>query len=116
MSKENLGQLQATGRVPATSETFISPSQEYAQGYEGTTVRFTVRAGRRMLWRAWVSVTLRTWRLLLIRTCRWCRLGGRGRQRFSRGPNPRVDQGRPGSQHLYRFRTRRRSVTCGLAG
>jgi hypothetical protein len=35
MSKANLGQL----------ETFISPSQEYAQGYEGATVRFTVRAG-----------------------------------------------------------------------
>jgi hypothetical protein len=45
MSKANLEQLQATGRVPATSETFISPSQEYAQGYEGTTVRFTARAG-----------------------------------------------------------------------
>jgi hypothetical protein len=47
MSKENFGQLQATGRVPATSDTFVSPSQEYAQGYEGTTVRFTVRGGTR---------------------------------------------------------------------
>lgn len=33
MSKENFGQLQATGRVPATSETFVSPSGEYASRY-----------------------------------------------------------------------------------
>ena len=45
MSKANSEQLHATGRVPATSETFISPSQEYAQGYNGVTVRFSVRAG-----------------------------------------------------------------------
>jgi hypothetical protein len=45
MSKSNFNQLQATGRVPATSETFISPSQEYAQGYDGVTARFSVRAG-----------------------------------------------------------------------
>jgi hypothetical protein len=45
MSKANFDQLQTTGRVPATSETFISPSQEYAQGYNGVTVKFSVRAG-----------------------------------------------------------------------
>jgi RHS repeat-associated protein len=45
MSKGNFEELQATGRVPATSETFISPSGEYASGYEGTTVRFSVRGG-----------------------------------------------------------------------
>ena len=26
-------------------ETFVSPAQEYAQGYDGVTVRFSVRAG-----------------------------------------------------------------------
>jgi hypothetical protein len=45
MSKENFGELQATGRVPATSETFISPSEEYASKYAGVTVRLSVRAG-----------------------------------------------------------------------
>jgi hypothetical protein len=45
MSKGHYEQLQATGRVPATSETFISPSQAYSQGYEGVTVKFTVRGG-----------------------------------------------------------------------
>lgn len=45
MSKENFGQLQATGRVPATSETFVSPSGEYASRYEGVTVKFAVRGG-----------------------------------------------------------------------
>jgi RHS repeat-associated protein len=45
MSKVNFEQLQTTGRVPATSETFISPSQEYARGYNGVTVKFSVRAG-----------------------------------------------------------------------
>lgn len=45
MSKANFDQLETTGRVPATSETFISPSQEYAQRYGGVTLEFTVRAG-----------------------------------------------------------------------
>ena len=45
MSQANFEELQSTGRVPATSETFISPSQEYAQRYQGTTVRFTVQGG-----------------------------------------------------------------------
>jgi hypothetical protein len=31
--------------VPATAETFISPSEAYSSGYEGTTVRFTVQGG-----------------------------------------------------------------------
>jgi hypothetical protein len=45
MSKSDFDQLQSTGRVPATSETFISPSQAYSQGYQGVTVRFSVQAG-----------------------------------------------------------------------
>jgi len=45
MSKANFAQLNATARVPATSETFISPSQAYAQRYAGITVRFSVRGG-----------------------------------------------------------------------
>jgi len=45
MSNEDFAQLQATGNVPATSETFISPSQAYAQGYDGTTVELTVQSG-----------------------------------------------------------------------
>lgn len=45
MTKEDYAELQATGRVPATNETFISPSGEYASKYSGVTVRFSVRAG-----------------------------------------------------------------------
>jgi hypothetical protein len=45
MSEEHFAQLGETGRVPASSETFISPSGEYASGYNGVTVRFSVKAG-----------------------------------------------------------------------
>jgi RHS repeat-associated protein len=45
MSDANDSQLLQTGNVPATSETFISPSQSYAQQYTGVTVQFTVQAG-----------------------------------------------------------------------
>ncbi len=45
MSKANFEQLQATGRVPATSETFLSPSREFSSAYEGTMVRLSVRGG-----------------------------------------------------------------------
>ena len=34
MSQAHYDELMATGRLPATSETFISPSLEYAQQYE----------------------------------------------------------------------------------
>ncbi len=45
MNEENLAELQATGRVPATSETFISPSAEFSSAYEGQMVQFSVRTG-----------------------------------------------------------------------
>ena len=45
MSKANFEDLQATGRVPATGETFISPSSEFSSAYEGTTVQFSVQPG-----------------------------------------------------------------------
>lgn len=35
----------STGRLPATTETFISPSAAYAARYDGVTVQFTVRPG-----------------------------------------------------------------------
>jgi RHS repeat-associated protein len=45
MSQADYEQLVATGRVPATAETFTSPSLEYAGKYNGVTVEFAVRAG-----------------------------------------------------------------------
>ena len=45
MSQEHYGQLLNTGQIPATGETFISPSLEYAQQYNGVTVQFNVQAG-----------------------------------------------------------------------
>jgi RHS repeat-associated protein len=45
MSKSDLELLQTTGRIPATGETFISPSEDFASTYEGATVRLSVRAG-----------------------------------------------------------------------
>jgi hypothetical protein len=45
MSQANYDALAATGKLPATSETFISPSLEYAQQYNGVTVQFNVQAG-----------------------------------------------------------------------
>jgi RHS repeat-associated protein len=45
MSQADFEELQATGSIPATSETFISPSLEYASRYEGVTVQFSVDAG-----------------------------------------------------------------------
>lgn len=45
MSKEDYGVLQASGRVPATSETFISPSAEFSSAYQGQMVAFSVRPG-----------------------------------------------------------------------
>jgi large repetitive protein len=45
MSQANYDHLLATGKIPATSETFISPSLEYASQYNGVTVQFGVRAG-----------------------------------------------------------------------
>jgi RHS repeat-associated protein len=45
MSQANYEQLLKTGQIPATSETFISPSLQYAQQYNGVTVQFNVQAG-----------------------------------------------------------------------
>ena len=45
MSPANYEQLLNTGRIPATGETFISPSLQYAQQYNGITVQFSVQAG-----------------------------------------------------------------------
>ena len=45
MSQANYDTLMATGKLPATSETFISPSLEYASKYNGVTVQFNVQAG-----------------------------------------------------------------------
>jgi RHS repeat-associated protein len=45
MSEEHYAELRATGRLPATSETFISPSLEYASKYNGVTVQFNLQAG-----------------------------------------------------------------------
>ena len=45
MSQANYDTLVATGKLPATSETFISPSLEYAQQYNGVTVQLNAQAG-----------------------------------------------------------------------
>jgi hypothetical protein len=45
MSGEHYASLQATGRVSATRETFISPTASFSSTYEGTMVRFVVRPG-----------------------------------------------------------------------
>jgi hypothetical protein len=45
MSQANYDTLMATGKLPATGETFISPSLQYAQQYNGVTVQFGVQAG-----------------------------------------------------------------------
>jgi hypothetical protein len=47
MSQEHYDTLEATGKVPASSETFISPSLEYVRKYDGVTVQFNVQAGTR---------------------------------------------------------------------
>jgi hypothetical protein len=45
MSQGDYQQFLSTGQIPATGETFISPSLEYAQQYNGVTVQFNVQAG-----------------------------------------------------------------------
>ena len=45
MSDANFAELQATGRLPATAETFISPTKSFASGYDGTLVEFSVKPG-----------------------------------------------------------------------
>lgn len=45
MSQAHYEQLLKTGKLPATSETFLSPSLQYAKQYNGVTVGFTLRGG-----------------------------------------------------------------------
>ena len=43
MSADDYATLQTSGKLPAGTETFISPSSSYASTYDGVTVKFTVR-------------------------------------------------------------------------
>ena len=45
MSEADYAALQETGQLSATSETFITPSADYAAQYEGVTVEFQVQGG-----------------------------------------------------------------------
>lgn len=45
MSDAHFAELQWTGRVPATGETFISPTKEFSSAYDGTLVEFNVQPG-----------------------------------------------------------------------
>jgi RHS repeat-associated protein len=45
MSDEHFNTLQSTGKLSATKETFISPTQAFSEGYTGRLVKFTVRSG-----------------------------------------------------------------------
>ncbi|GAC44315.1 hypothetical protein [Paenibacillus popilliae] len=45
MSQKNYNYLVNTGKVPATKETCISPSREYAAQYDGVLVEFEVATG-----------------------------------------------------------------------
>jgi RHS repeat-associated protein len=45
MSEPDYKTLQSTGRVPATAETFVSPSRSFSEGYDGVLVKFKVRPG-----------------------------------------------------------------------
>ena len=45
MSPENYAELEATGNLPGTRETFISPSRSFASKYEGVLVKFELEPG-----------------------------------------------------------------------
>jgi len=45
MSQEHYDQLMNTGQLPATSETFISPTKAFASNYDGVLVQFNMQAG-----------------------------------------------------------------------
>lgn len=55
MSAEDYAYLKSTGKMPNGSETFISPDAAYARGYDGFTVKFTVR-NRTVNWLTKISV------------------------------------------------------------
>ncbi len=43
MTADDYATFQSTGKLPAGKETFITPDLNYARGYDGITVKFTVR-------------------------------------------------------------------------
>ncbi|TCZ64238.1 hypothetical protein E0486_18240 [Flaviaesturariibacter aridisoli] len=45
MSVEDFSVFQSTGKIPATGETFISPTRAFSEGYSGVLVRLDVKAG-----------------------------------------------------------------------
>lgn len=45
MSPSDFAKLQRTGKLPATGETFISPSETYSRGYDGVLVRMATKPG-----------------------------------------------------------------------
>jgi RHS repeat-associated protein len=45
LSKQHYDQLTKTGKLPATSETFISPTESFSQNYNGALVRFDMKPG-----------------------------------------------------------------------
>ena len=45
MSEADYNSLLKTGEIPATNETFISPTQSFSEEYNGITVEFKVKAG-----------------------------------------------------------------------
>lgn len=45
MSKADYDTFVKTGKMPATSETFLSPTQSFSEGYNGVTVEFKVNSG-----------------------------------------------------------------------
>lgn len=45
MSKADYATLKKTGNLPVTSETFISPTKSFAQGYDGVTAQITLKPG-----------------------------------------------------------------------
>ncbi|AUX27987.1 MULTISPECIES: PAAR-like domain-containing protein [Sorangium] len=47
MSKEHYETLKATGRMPGTTETTISPTQSFSESYNGVLVEFKMKPGTR---------------------------------------------------------------------
>lgn len=47
MSQSHFDELRATRKLPATAETFISPTKAFSQSYDGVLVQFNMRSGAR---------------------------------------------------------------------
>ncbi len=45
MSREHFAEFIETGRMPATTETFTSPTRAFSEGYDGILVRFQLEPG-----------------------------------------------------------------------